>query len=123
MRGVLPRCRPESAAVVLSENPRLASADETQRQFLQKFIYCQKSRLRVREAAVQASLLASCNVDREAVIDIANNENHYSRSVSCNSAKMTAISSADFLHQRACDFVLLQLPFVAGSRLYASILP
>jgi hypothetical protein len=72
------RGRPESAAIDLSKNRHLASADETQRRFPQKFFYCQKSRLRVREAAVGTHLLASRDVDRAAINDIANNENRCS---------------------------------------------
>jgi len=88
-----------------------------------KFFYCQNSRLRVREAPVGTHLPASCDVDHAAIIAIANNENHCGRSVSCNLAKMTSISSADFPHQCASDFASLQLPFVACARLDASILP
>ncbi|MGA2055716.1 MAG: hypothetical protein ABSG88_10425, partial [Bradyrhizobium sp.] len=87
------------------------------------FFYCQKSRLRVREAPVGTHLRASRDCQHAAVIDIAHNENHYIESVSCNLVKTASIPSADFPHQRASDFASLQLPCVARARLEASILP
>jgi hypothetical protein len=122
-RQSLREVAPNQPQSIRAENPRLASSDQTRSGNSRKFFYCQNSRLRVREAPVGTHLLASRDVDHAAIIDIANNENHCSRSISCNLAKMTSISSADFLHQHASDFASLQLPFVARARLEASILP
>ena len=116
------RC-PESAAIDSSENPRLASVDETPAPFHRKFFYCQKSRLRVRKASLRAHSSMSCNVVRITITGIANNENHYGNSVCCDSDNPIHASRADFLRRCANVFRELRSSRVARSRLRASILP
>jgi hypothetical protein len=105
------------------KNPRLASGDETPRRCLRKFFYCQKSRLRVRASAIRTDFWMPREIDRATIVDIANTKTTTVQGDSCNLAKMTSISPADFSHRGANAFALLRLPCVARARLEASILP
>jgi hypothetical protein len=110
------RCCPESAVIDSTENPPLASEDETPGVSSRKFFHCQNSRLRVRASAVRAGFRMPCDFGRMTIADIANNENHCGTSVSCNLAKMISISFADFLHPHANAFASLRSTCAPGFR-------
>jgi hypothetical protein len=74
----------ESAARDSREKPVLASADETRRQLARKFFYCQKSRLRVRDAPFQAALIRRDDIIRLVISECVSYENACGTVVSCN---------------------------------------